>query len=127
MTLNDKVYAVLSADAGVTVICPASRVKPYGSQQGLTLPYIVHGGSLEDTAQTHDLGLANSKGWHYKVSCFAANFSGAQNLAAAVIVALGSYRGGGVVSHLVGQTQMPYEADVRVQQIVLEFEIWESL
>ena len=127
MTLTDKVCAVLSADAGVTAICPATRVKPYGSQQGLTLPYIVHGGSLDGTTQTHDAGLAKLKRWHYKVSCFAASFSAAETLAVAVKAALGNYRQGGLNSHLIGEMPMPYESDVRVQQIVLEFEMWEAL
>lgn len=127
MTVTEKVYSVLSGDAGVTALVPASRIKPYGNQQGLTLPYIVHGGSMEGTTRTHDAGLAKLRQWNYKISCFAANNSGAEALANAVIAVLGSYAQGGINTLLTHQLLMPFEADVKVQQIVLEFELWATL
>lgn len=128
MNVEEKVFAVLSAAAGVTALVPGSRIKPPGVQQGLTLPYIVHFPVGAQTSQTHDTGLVNLKYWLYQVSCFGASYSAAKALAAQVVVALGNYRGpGNISSHYSSERTMPYEEDVRVQQVVLEFEIWESL
>lgn len=128
MNVLDKVYAVLSAASGVTNLVPVSRIMPPGVQQGKSLPYIVHFPVVPETIETHDTGLVNLKYWLYQVSCFGASYSAAKALAAQVVTALGSYRGpGNISSHYSSERTMPYEEDVRVQQIVLEFEIWESL
>ncbi len=127
MNVTEKVYAVLAASAGVTALVPASRIKPPGDWQGLTIPYIVHFPVVVTTDQTHNSGLINLKNWLYQVSCFGANYKEAKQVSAAVVTALGSYRAGGMTSHYSGERTMPYEGDYRIQQIVLEFDIWESL
>lgn len=127
MTITDKVYSVLSSAAGVTALVPASRIKPHGRQQGLTPPYIVHSGMLASTIFTHDGGLAKLREWEYKVSSFAQSESAAKAVAAAVEVVLGNYRGAGMTSFYKGELEMPYEADVLIQQIVQTFTIWASL
>lgn len=127
MNVVEKVYAVLSADAALTALVPASRIKPPGDWQGQTLPYIVHFPVFVQTDQTHNSGLINLKNWLYQVSCFGASYKAAKQVSSAVVAALGSYRAGGITSHYSGERTMPYEGDFRVQQIVLEFDIWESL
>lgn len=127
MNVEQKVYAVLSAAAGVTGLCPASRIKPPGSQQKITAPYIVHFGMLDQTTLTHGEGLVLLKKWLYQVSCFGASYSAAKALAAAVVTAMGNYRQGNINSHLTGERTMPYDGDIAIEQIVLEFEIWDSL
>ena len=127
MNLTDKVYAVLSTAPGLTNLVPVSRIKPPGVQQRLSPPYIVHFGMLDETTRTHGEGLMNLKKWLYQVSCFDASFSAAKNVSAQVVLALGNYRQGGINSIFMRERPMPYEEDVRIQQIVLEFEIWETL
>jgi len=127
MHVQEKVTAVLGAAAGVTALVPASRIKPPGNQEGMTLPYIVHFPVTVETGSTHNSGLYNLKKWLYQVSCFAASYSAAKALSAQVVAALGSYRQGNINSLYTAERTMPYEGDVRVQQIVLEFEIWDTL
>ena len=128
MNVQEKVTEVLRAASGITALMPASRIKPPGNQQGMSLPYIVHFPVTVETLQTHDTGLINLKKWLYQISCFGASYSAAKAVAAAVVMALGNYRGpGNINNHYSAERTMPFEADVRVQQVVLEFEIWESL
>ena len=118
---------MLGAAAGLTALVPVSRIKPPGNQEGLSLPYVVHFPVTVETARLHDTGIANLKKWLYQVSCFGQSYSAAKAVSAQVVAALGNYRKGGINSYHFAERTMPYEADVRVQQIVLEFEIWDSL
>lgn len=128
MTVTEKVYAILSADAGVTALCPASNIKPSGADiQAMGVPCVVHFPVSLETTQTHSQGLARLKKWVYEVSCFVASPSQGEALSGAVIAALGSCQASNFNSTLSGRSYRDYDANVRVEQISLEFEIWESL
>ena len=128
MKVEEKVYAVLAAAPGVTTLAAAGRIKPPGDWQNLARPYIVHFPVAAESIQMHGSpGLATLKMWRYQVSCFADSYSGARSLAAAVRTAIGGYAEGGIVSHWMSDYDVPYAPDVRVIQIVSEFEIADML
>jgi len=129
MTIEEKVYSVLAAASGVTALATTGRIKPRdASLEGLARPYVVHFPVLAESNQLHGSpGLANLKIWRYQVSCFADTYSGARSLAVAVRAALGDYVGGGIVSHWLSDYNIPADADIRVIQIVCEFEIADML
>ena len=133
MTVEEKVYSILSGNAGVTALCPATRIKPSGDVRGLDFPFIVYFPVSVHTTQIHNTGLANLKHWLFQISCFGETYSSTKALAVAVVAALGSYRTGGINSHYSGERTIPYEpfqpfdTKIRVEQIALEFDIWDSL
>ena len=128
MTIEEKVYAVLAAAAGVTVLATAGRIKPPGDWQSLARPYIVHFPVTAESIQMHGTpGLATLKMWRYQISCFADTYSGARSLAVAVRLAIGDYKADGIVTHWLSDYDIPFESDIRVIQIVSEFEIADML
>lgn len=127
MTVAEKVYSVLSGDAGVVALVPASRIKVPGDWQDLAAPYIIH--FPVAAVPTHTLSeRAALTNWpFYQVSIFAASYSAADAIATAVKAAMGHTNSAGVEFSWTGQTTLPFEEDVRIQQIVLNFNIWEGL
>ena len=128
MTVEEKVQAVLAAAAGVTALVPAARISVPGDLQEVARPYLVHQiVTTTESIETHNDGLVNLKFWAYQVACFADSYSSARAVALAVRNALGSYREGGIVSHWTRDHLLPYEPNIRVTQIVCEFEIADML
>ena len=127
MTVVEATYAALSAAAGVTALVPAARIKPPGDWQDLDLPYIVHFPVAAEPTQLAASRASLTKWPFYQVSIFAASYSAADAIATAIKAAIGRANVGGVEFSWQGQTTMPFEEDVRVQQIVLTFDIWEGL
>lgn len=126
MLIEEKVYALLSADAGVSAL--TSRIKPPGDWQNLRRPYVVHFPVAPEVIPLHD--AADQKAaltvWRsYQVSCFGDSYSAARTLATAIVAAL-SGQHGGVTFQWTGQTSM-FESDVRVFHVALDFEVWEAL
>ena len=88
MTIDQKVYALLSANAGVlAIVSTAARIKPQGDWQSLARPYIVHFPVSPYVQRTHE-GRVPLTEWMYQVSCFAEAYSAARALADAVKTAL---------------------------------------
>jgi hypothetical protein len=124
MTIEEKVYALLSTTGAVTAIVPASRIKPPGNWQNLARPYIVHFPVALTTNYTHG-GRAALNGWPYQVSCFADSYSAARALAAAVASALQGNHDG-CQFFVRGQTPL-FDAEVLVHHIAIDFEVFEAL
>jgi len=128
MNIEEKIFSVLSADAGVIGAVPIDRIRPPGNWEALDRPYIVHFPVTPQVFRTHETGSSTLlKIWRYQVSCFAGTYSAAKALAVLVRAALDNYRTGGINSYWVGETHVPYELDVLVQHIAVEFEIADSL
>jgi hypothetical protein len=127
MTLPEKVYAILAAESAITTLVPAARIKVPGDWQELTLPYIVH--FPVGVSPTHTLsGRAALTGWpSYQVSVFAASYSAAAAIAEELRDLLGNANFDGVQFIWTGQRTMAFEEDIRVQQVVMEFQVWEAL
>lgn len=129
MVVEEKIQALLVGAAGVTALVPAARIKMPGDWQDLPRPYIVHGPVSIHPTYTHE-GLIDLRDWEfYQVSCFADKvYSDAKRIAVAVRAALGSYVGAdGTQIFWRNEVRQPFEADLRIQQIVVEFEVWEVL
>lgn len=87
MTIEEKIYAVLSAAAGVIEICPADRILPDGVYQGIARPYIKHFAVALDPIETH-AGRAAMAEWGYQISMFADAIETLTALRTAVLAAL---------------------------------------
>ena len=108
MTVEEKVQAVLIADAGVIALVSAQSIKVGWTGQQLTPPYISHFPVVNDENRTHE-GRAKLQEWKsYQVDCFAQSYSGARAIVVAVMAALGSYRSGIVTT---SARQAPYADD----------------
>ena len=122
MNVVQKVYEALSASSAVTVLCPATRIKPPGPQQGQERPYIVHFPVTVDPLHTYGGRAALLVYTRYQISCFADSRLAADSLAEAVVGALdtagspGPFQWTGIGSYL-------WEQDTGVHQIALEFEV----
>jgi hypothetical protein len=132
MNIDEKTYELLSAAGAlpsygspVTQLVPATRIKPPGDWQTLTRPYVVHFSILTDPTETHDNGRSPFTGWTVQVSVFALGYREAMAVVTAVKAILEA--SANPKYFWVGQSPMPYEHDVKVQQIVLEFAAWEVL
>jgi hypothetical protein len=87
MSIEQKVFEVLSGAAGVVALCPASRIRPDGVYQGLARPYIKHFPVALERLQTHQ-GAAELTRWPYQISMFADSVESLAGLRAAVMAAL---------------------------------------
>lgn len=121
MTTEEQVYAILSAAAGVTALCPASRIRVPGDWQDLDLPYIIHF-PVSVTPIHSQSGLEALAIWDfYQVSCIGATYSKARILARAVVAALD-----GVHSSLTAfyeSEAVVSDPETRTQQVALNFRI----
>lgn len=125
MTVEEEVYSLLGANVGVTALVPAVKIKVPGDWQNLPRPYIVHFPVAPDPTYTME-GRAALTCWNsYQVSCFADSYSGARAVSQAVVQALSGEHNG--VTFFWRNQRPFFEEDVRVHQIMLEFEVYEAL
>lgn len=89
--IEEAVYAVLSTDPTVTLLCPAARIKPDGAYQNVPLPFIKHFAVSLAVTNTHG-GMAALKEWPYQISMFAASVASLASLRDAVMSALQASR-----------------------------------
>mgnify|MGYP003520125869 CR=1 FL=1 len=97
MTVEEKIYALWSADATATAIIPAARVKPWSANlQNLTIPYILHGLISEPARRrTYGEGVSGSmriQRWQFTVC--ALSTSSAQTILSKLISVLDGNHGG---------------------------------
>lgn len=127
MNIEEKVQAVLAADAGVTaIITDPKNIRVPGNWSDIQPPYIIHRPVTVQPNRTHD-GLVNLKTWRYQVDAFGAEYSLAKLLAVAIRNALGSYRAGNINSMWIGEGPYFYLQNLDVHQIAVEFEIADNL
>jgi hypothetical protein len=129
VNIEEKVYELLAAalpayGSPPAVLVPAARIKPPGSWQTLDKPYIVHFPVAPDPIETHQ-GLADLTGWRYQISCFGTTYESARAVADAVTVTL--LASADPKFFWVAQTVLPYEQDVKIAHIAVEFDVWEAL
>lgn len=125
MTIEEAVNSLLGANAGVTALVTPDKIKVPGPWENLARPYIIHFPVAPDPTYTME-GRAALTCWSsYQVSCFADQYSTARAISQAVVAALSGQHSGIVCFW---RDQRPsYEADVRVHQIMLDFEVYEAL
>jgi len=125
MTAEEKIYAVLSANAGVTALVPASRIKVTGDYQNLAKPYLVHFPVAGETIQTHQ-GMAALRLWqNYQVSVYASDYGSARRIADAVVAALDNYRDTDTdrIALAYPPVSLGFDTDLKVAHIALDFEV----
>jgi len=129
VVVEEKVQAVLVAAGGVTAIVPAARIKLPGDWQELPRPYIVHFPVSMEATHVHNEGLMALRAWpFYQVSCFGNTYSSAKAAAVAVRDALGDYKGSdGTAVFLRSEHYGGFDANVKVHQIIQEYDVWEAL
>lgn len=94
MTVEEKAQAVLAADASVTALVPAARIRLPGDWQNLAAPYIIHYPVAATATRTHE-GLEALEVYDfYQVSVYAVSFSAARAIERAVRSALDGNHGG---------------------------------
>lgn len=129
MTIEEKIYAVLSADATVTALVPATRIKPPGNWQNLARPYIVQFPVSEGPIRTHTEGLQDLRIWDfYQLDIFGDTYSSAKAVAEALRTALDGNQNG-VDFQYRGQRYTGRETDegIGVEHMIVEFFIAEAL
>jgi hypothetical protein len=124
MTATQKIYALLSADATLTALVPASRIKPQGDWQNLAQGYIVHFPVSALPTRCYD-GLKALRFVRHQVSVFAANESAALAIAAAVVDALDGTHDADVslIALQNGPYSLGYDTDLKVAHVMVEFEL----
>lgn len=125
MTVEEKVYAILSA---APVIIPANRIKPPGNWQNLARPYIQHFPVSIHPTYTHER-LENLKDWEfYQVDVFSDDYASGNAVAVAVRDRLGNYRQDGLVIFLEpGPWYVGRDPDVNYEHFAPHFRIAETL
>jgi hypothetical protein len=121
MTATQKIYALLSADAGVIALVPASKIKPAGDWQNLGTPYIVHFPVSTEATRTYD-GPQALRFVRHQVSIFAGSEGSAETIAAAVVDALdGHYDADVSLIALQNLYSLGYDTDLKVAHVAVDF------
>lgn len=129
MTADQKVQAILTADANLTARVPAARIKVPGDWQSLERPYIIHYPQVGRVNHTHE-GTAALREWdYYTVEVWAATHGEARDIGDLVVLALDGYEDAD--TQRVAQAQTPtagvYDTDRKVAHIFIDFQIAGSL
>lgn len=125
MSAEEKVFAILGGDAGVTDLVPVERIKVPGDWQGLARPYIVHLPVAAEPVACHD-GPKALRIWRfYQVSVYGATYSEAKAVAIAVEAALDGYSDDATDRIALARPALSlgYDTDLKAMHIVLDFEI----
>lgn len=94
MTVEEKVYSVLSANAALVALVPAAKIKVPGDWQNLTRPYIVHFPVSQQPIYTHE-ALQALRIWDfYQTSAVADSYSSGRAIADLIRSALTGVHGG---------------------------------
>lgn len=120
---------MLSADAGVTALVPATRIYPDGEEQNVSLPKIKHGVVSDRSVYTHTGRATLRNADFYQVAIYATTMQQVRQIAEAVITALsGCHEVGSPADGLTGfhthTTKLPYDMEVRCCGLALDFDIW---
>jgi hypothetical protein len=128
-TIEEHVLSLLAAALPPTV--PANRIKPRGDWQNLDRPYVVHFPVAVDPIYTHG-GRAALTPWPaYQVNVVTSGESGvaysqAATIARAIVAALEGAHGQATFFWR-GFIPLDYDADRRIQEIAVNFEVFEAV
>ena len=125
MTCEDKLYALLTANAALVAAVPAARIKPPGDWQALARPYIVHQPIAGETTWCEDGPKALRIWRYYQVIVYAASHSEARRIADLVVTALDGHYDADVDKIALTHPPMSlgYDTDRKVSMIALDFEV----
>ena len=95
MTVEEKIFALWSADATAIALVPAASFKPGGVYQNLTVPYVLHWPITVERRRTIAEGAANSiEIGTRQFSIYAASMSSAENIRRKLIDVFDGNKGG---------------------------------
>ena len=125
MTAEEKIFAILSTDAGVLARVPRGRIKPPGDWQSLDMPYIVHFPVAAEPTNCHEGPKALRIFRFYQVSVFAGSHSAARAIADLVVTALDGYSDSDVdrISLVRPPTSTDYDTDRKVSHVSADFQV----
>ena len=127
MTIEQAIYNILGADASVTALCPAARIKVPGDWQNLARPYIIHTASQIRPTRTHT-GLVSLREWDYQVNVISADYATGRALYEAIITALDGWHVGIHCSLDFGPVHIGGVRDgLEAEEFALTFKVTESL
>lgn len=123
MTLEEKIYSVLSGDAAVSAIV-GSRIYPERAPQTPQLPLVTY--SRVSTSFVHTMvSDASTRRARVQITCWAPSYAAMRDLSDKVILALRDYSGGPIVrAFLENEGPDLFDADLQAYGRVLEFGIW---
>ncbi|OFX13192.1 MAG: hypothetical protein A2Z18_11020 [Armatimonadetes bacterium RBG_16_58_9] len=94
MTVEEKIQAILVANAALIALVPAARIRVPGSWQNLTAPYIVHFPVARSPFFIHG-GTPSLRTWDvYQLSIFSSTYSAGRSILNAAITALDGVHSG---------------------------------
>jgi hypothetical protein len=129
MPIEETVYSVLSAAAGVTSLVPADRIKPPGNWQYMTRPYIIHRPVTSRPTHVHSavtLALINHNP-NYQINAVADSYSSGRAVVNAIKAAIfGTTNGnhGGTQFFLRNEMPLPFDPDRKIIEFALDYEIF---
>ena len=118
MSLETKLYALLSADAGVTEIA-STRIYPLVAPQEAALPHVVY--TRVSSGREYSLsGYSNLENPRMQIDCYGTTYAEAKALSEAVISAL---RGAMTFGTASDDPQEIFEED-ETFRVSIDFSIW---
>lgn len=95
MTVEEKIFALWSADATATALVPAARFKPGGIYQNLAAPYVLHWPIVITRRRTFAEGAANCiETSTRQFSIYAASITSAEEIRLKLISVFDGNKGG---------------------------------
>lgn len=126
MTVEQKVYSILSTNASLTAVVPSARIKPPGDWQRMAKPYLVHFPVSVRPIETHQ-GRVGLKHWSsYQVSVVSSSTSNARTVADLVVSALEGLHDG-VQVFWTNLIHLGYDKETNTSEYAIEFDVWEAL
>lgn len=126
MQIEEAVFEILAADAGVIALCPAARIYPDGEIQNVELPSIKHRVINDQSIYAHDGRVALRRAEFYQVSIYAQTMREVRAIAEAVIAALSGPHeidSDGLTGFHMNTNPQPYDEDVRCCGLALDFDL----
>mgnify|MGYP001612239732 CR=1 FL=1 len=129
MAIEETIYSVLSAAAGVTALVPVSRIKPPGDWQYMTRPYIIYRPITFNPTHIHNSVTVNLIN-HYpnlQINIVADSYSSARAVADAVTAAIRGTANGlqsGWQFFLRNELPLEWDGDRKIMEIAQDYEVF---
>jgi len=120
MQIETAAQSILTADASLTAVVSASKIRTDGEHYELEPPYVVHGMAQERAIATHDSPSGRLRLVDYEVNCVASTLDSAYDISEKVIAALSGAHANGTTWIFVNRRRS-FEMDARVWVVTVQF------
>lgn len=121
MTVEEKIFALWSADATAIALVPDARFKPGGAYQNLAAPYVLHWPIVVTRRRTFAEGAANSiEIGTRQFSIYAASMSTAESIRSKLIDVFDGNKGG-FNFHFQSSRFVDEQPDIPLVHIAVDF------